>query len=134
MRPNRQTVLLAVATYLAMALILGIAVLFGSGCGAGARNTAIKAALTSTDVARDGFIAYDGKHQTDIVNNAKTLDEGKRDLEAYRARRAKIVDGFTLVYHAIASAAAVDNKPSLATMQAAVVQLIEDLKEFEAGQ
>jgi nitrogen fixation/metabolism regulation signal transduction histidine kinase len=99
-------------------------------CGPNARQTALKTSLVSLNAARDGFVQWDKQKQTTIVEDAKTLDEGKAALKAYRAKRAPVVEGFTVAYSALALAALDDNMARLTeaiTTASALYQLIKSL-------
>jgi hypothetical protein len=69
-------------------------------------SQALGTALGATNAARDQFSAWDKQHQLDIVDRATTREQAEAELAAYRAKRQKIVQAFTVAYGAIASAAA----------------------------
>lgn len=115
-------------------LLLVFAGLVMCGCGASARERTIKATLVATNTVRDDFITLDGKAQMMIVDTATTREEGVSRLLAYRAKRDVIVQGFAVVYKAIATAATTSGDPSVATMldaarklQAAIAAIREEL-------
>ncbi len=87
-----------------------------AACGASQREKTIKATLATTNTVRDEFIALDSKAQMLIVETATTREEGVSRLLAYRAKRDVIVQGFAIVYKAIATAATTSDDPSVATM------------------
>jgi hypothetical protein len=92
--------------------ILPILVLLLAACGANPRQEALQTSLTALNTARNGFVAWDKAHQQKIVAGAATYEEGKAAIDAYRAKRAKVVQGFVVAYSALA-AAALDDKTSM---------------------
>lgn len=85
-------------------VVLAAAVLLVT-CGPTTNQRAVKAALLSVNVARDGFVVWDRLHQAKIVQNATELVQARRDLAAYRAQRESVVLAFEAVYKALATAA-----------------------------
>jgi hypothetical protein len=81
-------------------------------CGASARERAISTALVATNATRDGFIAFDARHQQQLVDSATSLEEGRARIDAYRRQREPIVQGFATVYRAIAMAAVLTDDPT----------------------
>jgi len=89
----------------ALALLLALAV----GCGGSFSEKASKSvsvALTTTNAARNTFVAWDESHQQQIVAEADTEAEARERLAAYRAEREVVLEAFTAAYSAIAAAAA----------------------------
>lgn len=100
------------------------------GCTNTQRQSTLKAALITADVSRDAFVAYDASAQTTIVNESKSLEDGKAKLAAYRAAREKVVVVFSSTYHAIASAAIANDDQSMTGLAAALTQLYLALKPY----
>jgi len=122
----------------------GIALAATMGCGASQRETTIRSALIAADSARDGFLAYDRAHELGLTAHCDPAVETKDQcaakvaasgaaLASYQAQRAKLDPLFALVYRAIAAAWIADDDQSLASMQAALGQLIAGVKPFIAG-
>lgn len=109
----------AVLVWLSFLGLLVVAVA-GSACGASQRQDTIKAALITVDVARESWLAYDKHAQAEIVAKATSLEDGRAKLAAYRANQGKIETAFEIAYRAVASAAALNDDPSLAGMKAAI--------------
>lgn len=120
--PQSGFVRLPLLAALAIAGILGLGVATG-GCSATTRQDTIKAALITTDAARDGLLAYDVAHQHEIVSAATSLEDGKAKLASYRATRDRLVAGMDAAYRALVVAALANDKVSLENAQAAVAQI-----------
>ncbi len=118
----------------AIALNLFILFMLLAACGASARENLIHGALVTTNAARDDLLVYDGQHQLDIANSAKTLDEGVAKLAAYRQKREAVVRLFAEAYRAIAIAAIIKDDPtSLENLVTAGKLLADGIKELRGG-
>jgi hypothetical protein len=82
-----------------------------SGCGASARERAIKTAFLATNAARDGFVMFDAQHQLEIVDKAQTKEEGAAALATWRSQRDSVVSLFVVTYYAISAAATFTDDP-----------------------
>lgn len=102
---------------LAATFVLGIV-----GCGDGARMKALNQSLTALNAARDGFVTWDQGHQEQIVDGAKTFEEGDAALQAYYKDRAPVVAGFEAAYRVLAIAAF---DPTAGNALKVYVQLLE---------
>lgn len=102
-------------------------------CAASQRESTIKAALITTDAARDAFIAYDDTAQDKIVTAATSLEQGRAALADYREKRARYVTAFAVAYRAIAVAVTLNDQPSLTGMQAAVAQVLAAVAAVTGG-
>lgn len=89
-----------------------------TGCGPSARVKALKTTLASVDAARAAFVAWDDKTQTQIVDEASSLDEGRARLNAHRAKRDKLTGYFELAYRTLAAALAADDGDTFAVVGA----------------
>ena len=69
-------------------------------------NKAITTSMVATSAARDQFVEWDKGHQTAIVDRATNREEATAGLKAYRQKRQRIVQAFTIAYTSMASAAA----------------------------
>lgn len=130
---SRTMVKSSAAKALGAAAVLLLGSMAGSGCGASQRETTIRAALITADVARDGFVSYDAAKQSAIVNAATSLDDGRAKLAAYRDARAKVADAFTTAYRAIAAAAAVNDAISLSGIKIAIDQMLAVIAAAKGG-
>lgn len=83
-----------------------VLVAFVAACGPGARLSALQATLKSVDAAREAFVVWDDATQTRIVDEAPSLDEGRAQLAAHRARREHLVAVFEAAYRTLAAALA----------------------------
>lgn len=102
-----------------------LAALVIAGCASSQRESTIKAALVSVDATRDAFVVHDQTKQAAIVAQATSLEQGRAELAAYRADRAKVDTAFSLAYRAIAVALTLNDEPSLAGVKAALQQVAE---------
>jgi hypothetical protein len=84
-----------------------------SGCGASQRTKTLQATVISVNTARDGFEIWDLAHQRQLLESSTTREEHETKLAAYYHEREKIISAFEIAYHAIASAAALNDQPSL---------------------
>lgn len=106
----------------ALQLVVLLCALVACG-GKDKRATTIKATLAAVNQARDAYIVFDGKAQNLIADTAQTRAEAVERLATYRAKRELIVEAFTVAYQAIATAAAINDDPSIKTMLTAVEAL-----------
>lgn len=90
---------------IAIALLLAVTVSCG-GSFAEKASDSVSVALTTTNAARNTFVAWDESHQQQIVADADTEAEARERLAAYRAEREVVLEAFTAAYSAIAAAAA----------------------------
>lgn len=97
--------------------LLGITMLIGMfACGASARQTALSGAYTTATAGAAGLVAFDAKHEQDIVAAAPDEPTGKQQLADYRAARAKAELAIDTLLRAIAAAAVLNNDQSLAAV------------------
>lgn len=86
-------------------------------CGPNKRAQSIQTTLIAVNAARDGFVAWDRQHQSNIVDTAAarqaTRDEVVRELDAYHIKRAKVTASFEIAYRALAIAATQSDEASL---------------------
>lgn len=92
------------------------AVIAETGCGSNAatlRTKTIRAVYDSANVAGDQLPAIAGDHADAIVKAAKSIEEGKAALAAWRAKVEHVETTRHLIYMAIATAIFLNDKPSL---------------------
>lgn len=93
-----------------------------AACGASSRQKTISTTLATVNAASDAFVAYDKDHRSHIVAEAKSHDEGQAALDAWDGTVAKVQLAIGAAYKAIATAATLNDDPSLAGMvQAALI-------------
>ena len=112
-------------------LTVAIAILFAA-CGASARDKAIATTFATVNAAGSGFVAFDAKHQQDIVAGATSMAAGAASLAEWRRTQLVVQSAFTIAYRAIAAASAANDDASLAAMAAAALQLAEAIKSAES--
>lgn len=109
--------------------MLGAMLLFG--CGASSRLKTLDATMATLDSAEIGLMAFDQKHQNDIVNDCDpkaTKADCQAKLDAYRAKRDTAVKALVAAYTALTAAFQVDDDPSAATAIAAAAVVSAQLK------
>jgi len=114
-------------------LLLVLALLVVPACGASQREKTIHATYLATNTAHAGFVAFDRSHQTAIVDKATSIAQGRAELDAYRAKRERIVELFSGAYRATAAAALAKDKPTLTALSQAVSLLYAALKDITGG-
>lgn len=110
------------------AFVLAIA----TSCGASAREKTIAIAYTTTNAARDGFIAFDAKIQLDIAAHSGTdKASAQAALAAYRIKADHMIELLDAMYRAIAAAAIINPDPkSMTNLTAAGKILADELAVF----
>lgn len=107
---------------------IGGALLFG--CGASSQEKALMATTATLNAAEVTFVAWDGKHQLDLVA-ACDPTAGKTacdlTLNAYRKERDKTVAAITASYKAVDAAWTAVNDKTVATAIAAAVAVQQAL-------
>jgi hypothetical protein len=104
-----------------------------AACGATARQKAITVGYDALKVSQTAFVEWDKYHQTQIVNDAKTLEDGKKALIDYRAKREKVVLSFSVAWSALAAASLYDEKGWLEAAMEAASNVYNLIKELEHG-
>ena len=92
-----------------VALLLLVVML--AACGATAREKAISATYVGINSARDGFIAYNARHENDLVQGSQSREEAIQKLVSYRMKREHVTEAFIAAYHALSAAVLVENDP-----------------------
>lgn len=122
-----RTLVKSAAPALAMILVLVFGASSMTGCGASQQQTTLTAALATTDAARAAFLAYDAKHQADIVAAAKTKDDGAAALAVWRKEQdmARII--IDSAYRAIAAYSVLKDDPtSLQNLNSALGMIVSE--------
>jgi hypothetical protein len=100
-----------------------------TACGPSLREKTIHTTLVATNATREAFVTYDEHKQLDIVEHAPTEAEGLAQLEAYKARRDRLVAAFEHLYRALAIAAVLnDDATSLSNVIEAARILEAEIK------
>jgi hypothetical protein len=133
--PPRVVFQKTVTTLLLALAIIGVSGLppMLGGCGGNQRQKTLRASLVIVDAARDGFVSWDATRQTKIVEAATSREEGQAKLDAYREQRKLIVEGFALVYRALASAATQNDDPSLKAAVRDATKLVEQVEALKGA-
>ncbi len=96
--------------------------LIATACGGNMRQKTLRATFVGVNTARDGFLTWDKQEQDHIVQRAASVEEGTAQLTAHTQRIQPVVEGFTIVYEALALAAI---EPSDKNLNAALAQAKE---------
>ncbi|UCC72057.1 MAG: hypothetical protein JSV86_17065 [Gemmatimonadota bacterium] len=115
-----------------LALVIFVA-LAATSCGPTAKEKALKYSLTGLNAARDGFVVWDEAHQKKIVEDATSLEEGKAALAAYRFKRERVLQSFTVAYSALAVAALDPSAEMLIEALQAAREVYTLIKTFTDG-
>jgi len=107
-----------------------MALQFG-GCGASARQTALKGAYATTSAAHAEFDAWDLAHRQAIRERATSLDEGLRELRTYYDRRRAVDESLIAAYSLIG--AAMDGDVDLPAVMAAVAAVERAVRSLRGG-
>lgn len=102
-------------------------VLVLTACGASARQTEIRSAYLTLDTAESAFHVYDVKHQQDLANAQPDQGSAQAAVSAWLVKRNAIDRDITIGVRAVATAAALDDDPSLAGMLKAVKIVTDEL-------
>src|SRR3990167_6811193 len=102
------------------------------GCGASARQTALKGAYTTVAAAQAGFVAWDDLHQQGIVESATSLEDGTEKLKRYRASREPVLHALIAAY-ALLGAASMDTGVSLPAVLQAVDAVQKAIARVRGG-
>lgn len=93
-----------------------------AACGPSAREKTISTTMTAVNAGAAGFVAFDAKHQAEIVNLAPDAEHGRQELAAWRVTQVEVETDLATAYRAVAVAAQLNDDQSLASMlQAAAV-------------
>lgn len=128
MRSRRSDNFLIVLLLLASACTLLAAL---SGCGANAKQKALRGAMLTLDVAKKGLDAYSLEYQTKIVSDAKTKEEARQKLDAFRARRAGLYELLITCYKAIGTAALDPSDLNVTQALSFVKSFLRTIEEFK---
>lgn len=100
------------------------------GCGASAKQKTLRVAMSTLDGVVTGLETYDRQHQIDLIDQAKSLSDGKTKLLAYRSRRATILEVIIKAYQAVALAATNLSDLNLTSALELVQKVAVQAKEF----
>lgn len=119
--------------YFCLAIVCLLLFVSSVSCTQQDRANTLRASLTAVNTAKAGFIAWDRRHQMQIVDASKTREEAESALFAYRARRTPVVEGFEVAYRALAVAATQTDEPSLRGALATAADLVDAVRRLIGG-
>lgn len=99
-------------------------------CGANARRQTLQTQLVILNVSRDTVLEVSRRREAQIVEDAKTREEGRAALDAWRARVDPVIEAIGKGYRVIASAALLSDSTSAAEAVAAVAKAAQLAKEL----
>lgn len=97
------------------------------------RESTIHVSFVTVDAGKEAYLAYDAHAQDEIVASAVSLEDGKAKLAEYRAKRGRVVKALTVAYMAIATAARLNDDRSLASVVAAISDVIATVRALTGG-
>lgn len=103
---------------------LAVIVLVLTACAAQTRQKGLAAALATTEASSRALLAYDHRHELELVDAAKDKPSAQAAVLGWHQTRDKIVAGLISAYEAIAIAETVNDDP---TFQGAL-KTISDLE------
>jgi len=112
--------------------LLLIALLTCAACGASARTQALRVGLVALNGARDTLLVTSKAREAQIVEHAATKEEGRAQLDAWRATVDKIAVAIEDGYRAIYGAAILNDVKSASAAGAAVTKALALLKGLPA--
>lgn len=107
--------------------LLGIAL---GACAKNTRTSTIQTAYASVNAASKAFVFYDLQHQQEIVSQGTDRASVEAALTDWRLKRRTVELIFDSAYRAIATAATLDDDPSLQGMLSAVAILSQELAQL----
>ena len=102
-----------------------------AACGTSSRTKALRVNLVAVNVARDTMLTVSKEREAQIVEKATSKEEGRAQIDAWRAKVdvvAKVIDD---AYRAIHDAALLNNIKSEGEALAAVAKALALIKELK---
>lgn len=112
------------------ALFLGC-MLVTASCGPNKRNQTLHTTLLGVRAARNSFMVWNHQHEIDIAKQASSKADGLAKLEAYEAKSQLVLDGFVIVYDAIAAAGTQTDEASLSAALAAAGKIYAAIQDLQ---
>lgn len=103
---------------------------FVGGC-VSARTQVLRAGLVSLNAARDTMLSISKAREAQIVEKATTKEEGRAQLEAWRAHVDEAAVAIKAGYDAIWAASILDDAKSESDVAAAVAKALALFKELK---
>lgn len=104
-----------------------------AGCSHDSRQTTIRAALTSAEVADAGYKAARGPVELAYVKGATSEPNATARLADFQHKRALVDDAFVVLFRSIAVALTLNDDQSLAAMVAAGIEVQKLVTELEGS-
>jgi hypothetical protein len=105
-----------------------------AACGASARTQALRTSLVALNAARDTLLTVSKDREAQIVAKATSKEEGRTQLDAWRADVDKVAAAIEVGYRAIHDAALLSDAKSAREAAIAAqkaLSLIKDLKDLK---
>lgn len=103
---------------------------FVASCGANTRTKALRAGLVSLNTARDTAHAVEHKRAEQIIAAATSKEEGRAQLDAWRAKVDPVFVALEAGYQALFSANMLNDSKSASDALAAVARALALVKEL----
>jgi len=104
--------------------------LFVGACGASARVKVLRVNLVALNAARDTTLVVSKEREAQIVAKATSKEEGRAQLDAWRAKVDVVVAALTVGYQAIHDAALLNDAKSASEAGAAAAKALALFKEL----
>lgn len=107
---------------------------FVTACGASARVQALRTSLVATNVARDTLLTVSKERETQIVEKATSKEDGRTQLDAWRAKVDVVAKAIDAAYRGIHDAALLNDAKSASEAASAAkkaLSLLKDLKDLK---
>jgi hypothetical protein len=115
--------------------LVGLVGLAGlAACGPNARVQALRGSLVGLNVARDTLLAVSKEREVQIVAEATSKDEGRAQLDAWRAKVDVVASAIEVAYRAVHDAALLSDVKSASEAAAAAkkaLSLLKDLRDLK---
>jgi hypothetical protein len=114
--------------------LLFLAFSFGfvlAGCGSSAKMKVLRTTLVTVDAAREGMETFDRAYQVKTIDEAKSREDALAKIQDYRAKRAVIIEAFTIAYKTLAAAAMDPTEVNYLEALKRAQDLYKEVKKFK---
>lgn len=119
-----------------MAIVCGVLLCSSltAACTQNKRADTIHAAILAVSDAREGFTTWDLQHQHVIVQSSASREDATARVAQYRAKQAKVVATFEVVFKALGLAATQNDDLSLTQALRDADDLLASVKALRKGE
>lgn len=112
-------------------IFIPLVVLALCACGANTRTKTLRVGLVSLNAASDTTLAVSKEREAQIVEHATTKEEGRAQLDAWRAKVDVVMTALDAAYRAVYSAAILNDAKSASEAGAAIAKAVALAKELK---